>query len=91
MGLASSPIWVAVKDTPKRLIDGWVDPVRRKHSISRILETFIPAISVTFSFWKAALIVLGEFLLYEWILEPLGYTGYYWERGPRDEEKFTRP
>jgi len=83
-------IWLAIKDTPKRIVDSWVDPVRRRHTIGRIMETFIPAIAITFSFWKAALIVLGEWMLYEWILEPLGYAGYYWERGPRDEEKFTR-
>lgn len=48
----------------------------------------------------AALSTVGQFLLYELILEPLGTvrnpiftTGRYWERGPRvDEgERFTRP
>ena len=35
-------------------------------------------------------IVIGEFALYGFVLEPLGLSGHYWERGPRDGETFTR-
>ena len=90
-------MWTAIKDTPKRIVDAWLDPVRRRHSISRIVESYIPAfivltiIGVNWAFVWAGLIVLGEFLLYEWLLEPLGLSGYYFERGPRDDETFVRP
>ena len=78
-------------------MDAWLDPVRRRHSISRILEGYIPAfiiltiLGIPWALMWAGLIVLGEFLLYEWLLEPLGLTGYYWERGPRDDETFVKP
>ena len=87
----------AILETPRRIVDAWVDPVRRRHSISRIIEGYTPAyvvliiLGVNYAFMWAALIVLGEFLLYEWLLEPFGFTGYYWERGPRDDETFVRP
>ena len=87
----------AIKETPQRIVDAWIDPVRRVHSISRILEGFIPAfiiltiLDIPNTFAWAGLVVLGEFILYEWVLEPLGLTGYYWERGPRDDETFVRP
>ena len=87
----------AIKETPQRIVDAWIDPVRRIHSISRIIEGYVPAfiiltiLGVRWAFAWAWLIVLGEFLLYEWLLEPLGLTGYYWERGPRNDETFVRP
>ena len=87
----------AIKETPQRIVDAWLDPVRRIHSISRILEGYVPAfiiltiLGIQWTFAWAGLIVLGEFLVYEWLLEPLGLTGYYWERGPRDDERFIRP
>ena len=31
---------------------------------------------------------LGAFLVYEFILEPLGRAGHYWERPPRDGETY---
>jgi len=32
--------------------------------------------------------VMMEFIYYEYIAEPLGWSGHYWERGPRDGETF---
>ena len=87
----------AIRETPQRIADAWLDPVRRRHSLSRIVEGYIPAalvltiLGVRWAFAWAGLVVLGEFLLYEWVLEPLGLAGYYWERGPRDDETFVRP
>jgi hypothetical protein len=47
--------------------------------------------------WSVAA-TFGQFALYEFVLEPLGKTrnplfttGRYWERGPREDETFTRP
>ncbi len=34
---------------------------------------------------------LAEFVFFECLAEPLGWTGAYWERGPRDGERFVRP
>ena len=87
----------AILETPRRIMDAWLDPVRRRHSISRIMESYAPSmlvltvLGVQWAFAWAAIIVLGEFLVFEWILEPLGLAGYYFERGPRDDEKFERP
>lgn len=89
----------AIQETPRRIADAWLDPIRRVHSISRIAEGFVPALIVFRLFglsWPRAIVwagavVLGEFVLYEWVLEPLGLAGYYWERGPRDDEIFVRP
>ena len=81
----------AVFATPQRIADAFIDPIRRRQIFGRIAETAVPAFIVTFSIWKTAVIVLGEWLLYEWLLEPLGVAGHYWERGPRDGERFKKP
>ena len=88
----------AVRETPRRIADAWLDPVRRRHSISRIAESYVPALAILLilghgwmSFAWAAAITLGEFLLYEWVLEPVGLAGYYWERAAREGERFVRP
>ena len=78
---------------------GWLeDPVRRWHMVTRILETAAPAWLALHFFWKrlptwvvVALILLGEFMLYEFLLEPRMGAGPYWERGPRDFETFVVP
>lgn len=82
----------------RRIKDAWTDPIRRRNSISRIVESYVPSFIVWFaatqslwSFLYAAGIVLGEFLLYEFVLERMGWSGWYWERGPRDGERFIKP
>ena len=89
---------IAVRETPRRIADGWLDPVRRKHNISFLIETCLPVYVVTWSIWKTALVYLLRFVLYEWCLEPFGTarnpifsTGRYMERGPREDERFVRP
>ena len=88
----------AVRETPRRIIDSWLDPVRRKHNVSFFIETCLPVYIVTWSAWKTALVYLLRFVLYEWVLEPFGTarnpifsTGRYLERGPREDETFVRP
>lgn len=96
--------------------DAILDPQRRKHVISRIIEGFLPTFAIVFLllmasngwYWPlmgmivsavaAGLSTVGQFLLYEFVLEPLGKTknpifttGRYWERGPREDETFKRP
>jgi len=79
-----------------RIADAFIDPVRRRNVLSRCAETLIPSCLVLawpLGWWSlpASLAVLfGEFILYEFILEPLKLAGHYWERGPRDGETFTR-
>lgn len=84
-------------DLPRR-IQAFRDPLRRRNLAGRIAETLIPTFLVLWvgvtGEWMLSLrwaggVVLGEFLLYEFLLEPLGWSGHYWERGPRDGESFT--
>src|SRR5687767_10271473 len=89
----------AIRETPQRILDSLLDQVRLRHSIGRVAETVLPAFVVLLilagSFWRAGvgagLIVVGEWALYEWLLEPLGIAGHYWERSARDDETFSRP
>ena len=89
----------AVRETPARIWDALRDPVRLRQSVGRLVETVAPAFVLLLVFghgWRAALvgavlIHVGEFLLYEWVLEPLGIAGHYFERGPRWGETFRRP
>lgn len=80
----------------QRIKDAFLDPVRRRNVLSRCAETLIPSsliLAWPLGWWSlpASLgVLLGEFLLYELILEPMKLTGHYWERGPRDGETFTR-
>ena len=91
-------VLLALRDTPTRLADAWRDPVRWRNSISRIAEGWVGG---ALAAWLAGggawspLIGLAapaaEFAVYEYVLEPLGLTGHYWERGPRWNERFVRP
>ena len=90
----------AILAQPQRVVDAFTDPVRRKHIFSRIAEASVGAaitggivLAVGFPFVLPAVIagVLGEYFFYEFISEPAGWTGYYWERGERDDEEFIYP
>lgn len=87
--------------------DWILDPQRRKQVCARVVETVVPSFLVLAliryltSIWysiswltvgiSVAVIVIGEFLFYEFILEPFwSWVGPYWERGPRDGTTFTR-
>lgn len=88
----------AIRETPQRMADAWCDPVRRRQSAGRIAESYLPTAAMLgvlgvgwTSFVWGLLVVAAEFLFFEWLLEPLGIAGAYWERGPRDGETFRRP
>jgi hypothetical protein len=80
-------------------LNSFIDPARRRHTLARIAESFIPATlvlaAVTRSPWAlayAAAITFGEYALFEFVLERFTtWTGNYWERGPRDDETFQIP
>ena len=81
-----------------RVRDAFADPVRRRHVAARVLETAVPGAAVlllTGAGWWApgavAALVLGELCIYEFLLEPIGWAGHYWERPARDGEVFIYP
>lgn len=77
------------------------DPIRRRNVCSRIIEGLAGGLAVAaipsavwLTWWPLAcapLAPLVEFLVYEFLLEPAGLSGHYWERGPRDGEVFRWP
>ncbi len=95
-GCAAS--YTAFVNTPKRINDAVIkDPVRRVHVLSRIVEALvgggitsgiIAGAGAPFTAPAILLGVLGEFIYYEYLAEPAGWTGHYWERGPADGEEF---
>ena len=90
---------LAIRDTPRNIANAWLDPVRRRHSLSRIIEGYIGGLAVVWflgvSPWAkpfvALLAPLAEYLVFEYVLEPLGIAGHYWERAAGEGEVFTRP
>lgn len=92
-------ITVALKRMPWCMIDAFADPLRRRNTLARIGECCVGGLTavLTAAFAPYGLFLalpagaLAEFLVYEFLLEPLGYAGHYWERGPRDGEEFKRP
>lgn len=90
-------IILAIRETPKRIKDVLSDSVRRRHVLARLLECGAAAVSagaVVFTTgWHGLFLapIVGafvDFMVYEYITEPLGWAGHYWERGPRDGETF---
>lgn len=77
------------------------DPIRRRNVVARIIEGLGgglavagPVSLVVGAWWPlllAPLAPLAEFVIYEFLLEPAGLSGHYWERGPRDGEVFRWP
>ncbi len=57
-----------------------------RNDLWRLTESLI-GYGIVFYFperWSIALAFFCEFAAYEWIAEPMGWTGYYWERAPRN-------
>lgn len=81
----------------RMLLDWLHDPQRRKQVCARVVESYYPAIPWALYIWGwwgilgALLAPLGEFLLYEFVLEPFWpWVGPYWERGPREGKTFVK-
>lgn len=79
----------AIQATPHRLRAVVDDPVRRTHLAGRMMESCAggAAVGALALPWGpligCPLVMLTEFLVYEYACEPLGRCGPYWERGPR--------
>ena len=87
----------AIVETPKRIKDAFTDPVRRRHVLARFLECGAAAVAVgvvvKVAGWYGLALgplvgIFVDFMVYEYITEPLGWAGHYWERTPRDGETF---
>ena len=69
----------------------WTSPKRLRNMAGRLSETLL-ALAVFCLVGPTMLGVicalLSEFVLYEFVLEPAGLVGHYFERGPRDGETF---
>ena len=78
----------AVRETPERAQEFVKDPVRVKNLSGRVLEGLAGGVAAGLCWlimgpFGLLCAPLGEFLAYEYALEPLGLGGPYWERGPR--------
>lgn len=64
------------------LTDWWFDSIRRKQVFWRIVEAWAGGIAALLTgwWWMWLTVPLAEWLLFEFILEPLGLAGSYWER-----------
>ena len=124
-----------LRSMPRRFLDAFADPIRRRHVVGQSTLCYLSALPFTGNPGElkahamAGGVAFLNFALYEFVLEPLakrvmvkrqemvekynfvpsGYTklrrplrsllewvgrhswfGPYWERGPRDGEKFER-
>lgn len=79
----------ALLDTPARLKTIQEDPIRARHLIGRVLESCVGGgaagslLAFPLGLIGCPVAVATDFLVYEYILEPLGLVGPYFERGPR--------
>ncbi|MBI4346906.1 MAG: hypothetical protein HY553_08635 [Elusimicrobia bacterium] len=83
----------AIEQTPRYAKEAFSDPLRRRNIASRVTEGLIGAAAAVAGYALLGPIglfagVAAEFLFYEYIAEPQGWSGHYWERGPRDGESF---
>ena len=68
-------------------------PGRLRNLTWRIVESAIGLIAFFFAaahgvsfLGSLILAIVAEFVSFEFVAEPTGWTGYYWERGPREGE-----
>ncbi|MDZ4346412.1 MAG: hypothetical protein U1E51_28705 [Candidatus Binatia bacterium] len=61
--------------------------MRRKHVLFRIVEAWVGGVTALLTGWIWMLIAvpLAEFIVFEFILEPFGLSGWYWERRSEGE------
>lgn len=95
------PVLGTLAITPFRVYQAFADPIRRRHiagqwavgtassGLALLSMLYFPKYVglLTVPFLATAL----NYLLYEFVAEPIfpKWFGPYWERGPRDGERFT--
>ena len=89
----SNSILRAILDTPHRIYLAFSLWPRIRNILERIAESvvgilvFLAAAHLGAGLYSSiALAVLSEYLFFEWFMEPLKLSGYYWERGPQEGE-----
>ena len=81
-----------------RIVEGYVGGLAVIGVLSAIADweidgawSMIHAVGI-YVYWQSWVVALvapfAEFVVYEFLLEPLGVAGHYFERGPRDGETF---
>jgi len=86
----------------RRVRDAFTDPLRRRNILGSVIERALGIwgallLTILISPWWLATVVATVcgivimLAVYEFVLEPLGWVGHYWERGPRDGETFKNP
>ena len=86
-----NPFLQQIINYPGFLWDTVRSPLRIRNVLSRLSETGVAlAVFAYFgpSFMAVVYALMAEFVWYEFILEPAGLAGHYFERGPREGEKF---
>ena len=82
-------MWFKFSRTPYFLYDALTYAPRRRNVIWKIIESLLGLLVVWYfrAWWAIPVGLAAEFLVYEYVAEPLGWTGPYWERGPRSEQE----
>ena len=85
--------WFKISRIPYFVRDAITYPPRRRQVCWRLVEVLVGLLVVLYwPSWAGVLTgLVGEFLVYEFILEPLGLAGLYWERGPRPGARQAQP
>lgn len=84
-----NPIFKSVKKLPHNIKLAFSNPHRRRNIGERITESLV-GLGVFYATTNLLVgviaAIVSEFLFFEIIAEPSGFSGYYWERGPREGE-----
>ena len=86
-----NPFLQQIVNYPGFLWDTVRSPLRIRNVISRFSETGVALAVFAYigpSMAGVAFALLAGFVWYEFILEPAGLAGHYFERGPREGERF---
>lgn len=86
-------MWQNIKDLPRDIKLVFGNRHRRRNFVWRTVESLI-GFAVFLFFYKRGngflgsflLAYLAEFIAFEYVAEPAGWTAYYFERGPREHE-----
>lgn len=93
MGDFFKAAWQNIKDLPRDIVLVFGDKHRRRNFIWRVCEALIEMLVffVALSYGLNILLSLfwgwlAGFIAFEYIAEPAEFTGFYYERGPREHE-----